>query len=185
MTAPGDITRLLAGFERGDRQATERLANLVYAHLRRLAAAKLQNERTGHSFQPTMLVNDAILKLAGKRFSIKNRAHFFALAARCMRQILVDHARQRNAVKRGGGAEMIVWDENLEYSDEKPNQLLLLDGALTRLAIFDEQKARVVEMKYFGGMTNEEIARTLGVGITKVKEQYSFAIAWLRREFES
>lgn len=185
MTGSGDITSLLAAFERGDAEATEKLANLVYSHLRQVAAAYLRNERPGHSLQPTLLVNDAFLKLMqGKRPSARNRAHFFALAARCMRQILVNHARKTKSAKRGGGPEAIALGRSLEYSTETSGALLGLDDALTGLEALDPRKARIVEMRYFGGMTTQETARALKIGVTTVKKDWRLAIAWLRRELE-
>lgn len=192
MPKPGDITRLLPDFERGDSDATEKLASLVYGQLRKLAAAQLRHERPGHSLQPTLLVNEALLRLmGGKRPSIHNRAHFFTLAARCMRQFLVGHARKRKAVKRGGGAEtltlseQLVSDNGFAYSSEQSRQLLVLDKALKSLEKLDPRQAQIVEMRFFGGMTNKEIAKALGIGLTTVKSEWSLAVAWLRRELEA
>jgi RNA polymerase sigma factor (TIGR02999 family) len=186
MTGTGDITLLLADFERGDSDATEKLAVLVYGHLRKQAAAYLARERPGHSLQPTLLVNEAFLRLMdGRRPSICNRSHFFALAARSMRQILVEHARKKRSAKRGGGSVVIELNEKFDYSDEKSAELLALDDALARLEVFDARQARIVEMRYFGGMTTRETATALGVGVTTIKKEWSLAIAWLRRELES
>ena len=186
MSGPGDITRLLADFERGDSDATEKLAMLVYGHLRAKAATLLRRERPGHSLQPTLLVNDTLLHLmAGKRPSIRNRAHFFALAARSMRQILVDHARRKKSAKRGRDAIVIRIDEKFEYSEEQSGEMLALDDALERLEALDPRQAHIVEMRFFGGMTIKEIAKVLGLGVTTLKEEWNHAKAWLQRELES
>jgi RNA polymerase sigma factor (TIGR02999 family) len=191
MNKPGDITRLLADFARGDSDATEKLATLVYGQLRQLAAAQLRHERPGHSLQPTLLVHEAFLSLMdGKRPSIRNRSYFFALAARCMRRFLVDHARKKKAAKRGGGLETVVLneelvlDEKLAYSSDQSHQLLALDKALRRLEKLDERQARIVEMRFFAGMTTQETAKVVGIGVTTVKKEWDLAKAWLRRELE-
>ena len=182
----GDITRLLAGFKKGNALAEEKLASLVYAYLRRIASTVLRGERSTHSLQPTALVHEAFLHMmAGKRPSIKNRAHFFAIAAHAMRQILVDHARKKKAVKRGAGETAVELDDELNYSDEKSGQLIALDDALNELAAMNPRQASVVELRFFGGMTTQETAAALQIGVTTVNDDWQLAKAWLRRELES
>ncbi len=176
-----DITALLKDWSGGDRAALERLMPVVYAELRRLAASHLRAERTDHTLQPTALVHEAYLRLAGQR-SVEwaNRAHFFGIAARIMRRILVDHARRRRALKRDGAALRLATLE-FESSDRAP-ELIALDAALTSLESLDPQQARVVELRFFGGMTVEETAEATGVSTATVKREWRTARAWLRRE---
>ena len=156
---------------------------LVYHELRRLAAAYLRNQTTGHTLQPTALVHEAYLRLVDRSQSDwKDRAHFFNIAATIMRQILVDHARAKVAVKRGGGNAKVEFKDTLNYSDEKAAELLALDDALRGLAAVDERKARVIELRYFGGLSVEESAETLGVSIATIGRETRYAEAWLRRE---
>jgi len=178
------VTQLLAEWGDGDRAALDRLLPLVFDELRRLAAGYLRRERAGHTLQPTALVNEAYLRLVDQEGAgWQNRAHFFGIAANLMRQILVDYARQRAAEKRGGSqlqrlsltqAERIVKQEELD--------VLALHEALERLAEFDEQQARIVELKFFGGLTIEETAEVIGVSHATVEREWKLARAWLRRE---
>ncbi len=178
-TAP-DITRLLLAWGDGDRQALDELTPLVYQELRRLAESYLRRERGGHTLQPTALVHEAYLKLVDQRgLRWQNRAHFFGIAAQTMRQILVDHARARLAEKRGGGEIRFSLDEAIDASDERADQLVALDDALLALAAFDPQKSRVVELKYFGGLTLEEMAEVLGISRATVIREWRMAKAWL------
>ncbi len=186
MSASGDITRLLLALEKDHANAAAQLAPLVYAELREMAGRVFRRERPGHTLQPTALVHDAFLRLIeGKPFSLKNRAHFFAVAAHAMRQILVSHARATNAKKRGGGERKLALDEALVYSPERSAQLEALDDALDQLEKLNKRYAQIVEMRFFGGMSNEETARSLGVSISTVKNDWDFAKAWLKRELES
>jgi RNA polymerase sigma factor (TIGR02999 family) len=156
----------------------------VYAELRRVAAAYLRRERPGYTLQPTALVNEAYVRLAGQHPRFQNRAHFCAIAANAMRQILVERARARNARKRGGGAARITLDEGLAPAPTPTVDLPALDEALTRLAGLDPQQARIVELRFFGGLSVEETAEALGVSPATVKRHWSVARAWLARELE-
>lgn len=179
------ITLLLRSFSQGDRGALEQLTPLVYDELHRLAAAYMRRERQGHTFSPTALVSEAFLQLAGgEQLTFGDRVQFFALAARQMRHILVDHARRRAAGKRGGRQRPVTFDEAV-IPDERPEELCALDDALGALAAFDERKARAVELHYFGGMTHKEIAAALDVHENTVARDLRLAEAWLLRQLES
>ena len=159
---------------------------LVYHELRKLAASYLKDERRNHTLQPTALIHEAYLRMVDQDLpEWQNRAHFFGVAARLMRQILVDHARTRGASKRGGEQPRVsLEDAPPVFTHENATGLLMLDEALTKLASFDERKSRVVEMRAFGGMTVEDTARALGVSEPTVKRDMRLAQAWLRRELE-
>ena len=178
-----NITHLLKEWSDGDKQALDRLTPLVYEELRKQAARYLQKERPNHSLQATALINEAFLRLIDvKDVQWQNRAHFFAIAANLMRRILVDHARRRDAEKRGGSQMRLTLDEGLAVANETDVDLLAIDEALDRLAVIDEQQARVVELRFFSGLTVEETATALGVSPKTVKRDWSVARAWLRRE---
>jgi RNA polymerase sigma factor (TIGR02999 family) len=178
-----EITQLLARFRLGDREAESRLLPLVYGELRRQARACLARERSDHTLSPTALVHEVFLKLAeGGQPAWQDRAHFFAVASRLMRQILVDHARRRHAAKRGRSGERIPLEEALTFSNEKSAGLLALDDALGRLAQNDERQCRIVEMKFFAGLSMEEIAEVLRVSPRTVKREWTMARAWLHKE---
>jgi len=180
------ITEVLARWSQGDERALDSLTPLVYQDLRRLAAHLLRGERTGHTLQPTALVNEAYLKLSRQaKAQWQNRAHFFAVAARAMRQILVDYARNHNRDKRGGGVALLPLDEALVFAAERSGDLLSLDEALKRLAALDSRKSRVVELRFFGGLNNEEIAEVLQISPNTVMRDWNMAKAWLRRDMES
>ncbi len=158
---------------------------LVYRELRRLAGSYLRNQAPGHTFQPTALVHEAYLRLVdGSASDWQDRAHFFNVAATIMRQILVDHARSKVAAKRGGGRAKVEFQETLNYSDEKAADLVALDDALKGLAAVDERKARTIELRYFGGLSTEETAETLGISVATVGRETRYAEAWLRRELQ-
>ncbi len=181
-TSP-DVTHLLLAWNDGDNEALERLMPLVYAELKRLAERYLWRERSGHTLEPTALVHEAYLKLIDQRHARwQNRAHFFAIAAQAMRRILVDHARARQAGKRGSGEEKFALDEAIEVSDRQADQMVALDDALKTLAELDPQKGRVVELKYFGGLSLEEIAEALGISRATVVREWRMAKAWLYGE---
>jgi RNA polymerase sigma-70 factor, ECF subfamily len=181
-----EITGLLARWSHGDERALDSLTPMVYRDLRGLAAHLLRSERSGHTLQPTALVNEAYVKLAGQaKVQWQNRTHFFAVAARVMRQILVDYARSHQRAKRGGGATPLPLDEALVFAPERSSDLLLLDEAVDRLAEVDPRKAKVVELRFFGGLSNEEIAETLQISSNTVMRDWNMAKAWLRREMES
>lgn len=178
-----NITHLLKEWSDGDERALDRLTPLVYEELRQQAARYLRKEQPGHSLQATALINEAFLRLIDvKDVQWQNRAHFFAIAANLMRRILVDHARRRDAEKRGGSHMRLTLDEALAMAKEPEVDLLAIDEALDRLAAIDEQQARVVELRFFSGLTVEETAAALGVSPKTVKRDWSVARAWLRRE---
>lgn len=181
--SPADVTRLLHRWEEGDESAVEELMPLVYDELRALAARRLRGEREGHTLQATALVNEAYLRLVGSQVPLQGRAHFFALAARMMRRILVDHARARDAAKRGGGAARLSLTEARLFepaSDEgDPVGVLAIHEALEALESHDERKARVVELSVFAGLTQREVAEALSVSPATVERDLRFARAWL------
>ncbi len=182
---PGDITILLAELRAGDRSAESKLMPLVYYELRRLARRFMRAERPGHTLQPTALVHEAYLRLAGQReITWQNRAHFFGVAAQLMRRILVDHARARQAEKRGGHEQRVSLDEALEYTEGKAGDLVALDGALDRLAERDPRQGRVVELRFFAGLTEKEAAEVLGISVRTVKRDWHVARAWLYKEIK-
>jgi RNA polymerase sigma-70 factor (ECF subfamily) len=174
------VTQLLSDWRTGDRSALERLIPLVQPELQRLAHRYMSRERTGHTLQTTALLNDAYLELSDKTHpQWQNRAHFFAVAAQLMRRIMVDHARQRQALKRGGDAMKVTLDDSLISGESRSAELLALDEALEQLAIVDQRKAEVVEMRYFGGLTMEEIADVMKVHVNTVTRDWRAARAWL------
>ena len=178
-----DITGLLGKYESGDREALNELFPLVYDELRRLAASRLRDERSDHTLQPTALVHEAYLRLIEQRTQTwQSRAHFFGLAAEMMRRILVNHAVKRNAEKRFGNQTRLLLDDVADFTDGRDVNLLLLDEALTKLAAFDPHQAKLVEMKFFAGLTNEEAASVLGVSDSTVKREWRVAKAWLHNE---
>lgn len=182
-TSPGDVTRLLAAWSAGDPEAMEALAPLVYDELRKIAGAYMRRERSDHTLQPTAVVNEAFLRLAGQReVSFRSRAHFFGIAAQAMRRILVDHARARHAQKRGGPATLLPLDESVAAAGSRGIDLLALDEALSRLAALDGPQARVVELRFFAGLTVEETAAAMDLSPATVKRDWTSARAWLFRE---
>jgi len=177
-----DVTRLLAQWSQGNQAALDQLTPLVYQELRLRARNYLRRERPDHTLQPTALIHEAYLRMMGENLpEWQNRAHFFAIASRAMRQILVDHARRRDAGKRGSGVVDLSLDEALVPAQSESNDVLALDEALTKLAAFDERKCRIVEMRYFGGCTVEETAEALGIAAITVMRETRVAEAWLRR----
>ncbi len=179
------VTQLLAELRAGRPDVAEQVLPLVYDELRAIAARHMRRERPGHTLQATALVHDAFLKLVDQtRVEWQDRAHFFAIASQAMRRILVDHARARAAAKRGAGAAAVSMDETVllgEQSALSPEELLSLDAALDELASLDPGHARIVELRYFGGMTIEETAAALGMSPATLKREWSLARAWLRR----
>jgi RNA polymerase sigma factor (TIGR02999 family) len=186
MQPPEGITELLIDWGQGDQLALEKLMPLVYDELRRLANNYLRREPTGHTLQPTALVNEAYLKLVGqRRVNWQNRAHFFAISAKLMRRILVDHARQRQAAKRGGSDQQRLSITSAETIIKQPEiDLLALNEALDELAQMDPQQGRIVELKFFGGLSIEETAEVLGISHATVERDWKMARAWLRRQLE-
>ena len=178
------MTLLLQAWRAGDRGALDQLVPMVYDELHRLAGMFIRGERPGHTFRATDLVSEAYLRILGEQPEAwTDRVHFFAIAARAMRQALVDHARRRTAIKRGGGQRPATLDEALIGTD-RPEELLQLDDALEALAHSDERKARVVELHYFGGLTQAEIAVALDIHANTVARDLRFAEAWLRRRMQ-
>lgn len=178
-----EVTKILQEWSKGDHQAAERLFQLVYDELKRQARKHLSRERADHTLQPTALVHEAYLKLVDQTvLKAENRAHFYGIAARVMRRILVDHARQHNAEKRGGAAQKLSLDDVDISLKQNSSDLIALDEALTNLAKFDERKSRVVELLYFGGMENEEAAQVLGVSEKTIRRDWQMAKMWLSRE---
>ena len=176
------MTQLLSAWSRGDEDALNRLVPLVYDELRKLARAYLSRERPDHTLQPTALVNEAYLRLVDQTVPVlKNRSHFFGIAARLMRRILVEHARSRGAAKRGAGGAKISLDEIATLAGRDDSAIIEMDEALNQLEASDPRKARMIELRYFGGMTVEEIAETEGVSVATVGRGLRFAEAWLRR----
>lgn len=181
MSNPGEVTQLLQHLQAGDETAMEKLAPLVYSELRRIAAGFLRRERSDHTLQPTALVHEAYLKLAAESgLSLESKSHFLGIAARAMRQILVDHSRRHKAQKRGGGMK-IELDENTPASAGDLPEILSLDTALNQLAELDPRKSEVIELKYFGGMTTEEISAHLGISTATVTRDLRMAQSWIRR----
>ena len=183
---PSDITMLLAEVRRGNDEALGALVAALHKELRRIAARHLRRERSDHTLQPTALVNEAYMRLVDQRDkNWQNRAHFFAIAARAMRRILVDHARARLLSKRGGGAAKVPLDDvagMIALPNRRVAELVALDDALHDLARFDARKSRVVELRFFGGLSVEETAEALGVSAMTVMRDWVTARAWLHRE---
>jgi RNA polymerase sigma factor (TIGR02999 family) len=180
------VTELLQEWSRGDRAALDQLLPLIHDDLRRLARQRLYVMAPGSSMQATALVNEAYLRLVGAgRVEFRDRAHFFAVSANLMRQIVIDQARARSREKRGGDWRRITLHDSDVPAPDSDDSLLALDEAMNRLATVDERKARVVELRFFAGMTNGEIAEVAGVSIDTVKRDWSFARLWLARELKS
>jgi RNA polymerase sigma factor (TIGR02999 family) len=186
VSGSGDVTALLLAWGRGDREALDRLLPLVHDELRRVARKRMAGERAGragHSLQPTALVNEAYLRLVDlDRIPWQNRTHFFAMAARIMRRVLVDLARAKRNQKRGGGAQRVTFIESQVAAKEPTFEVTALDDALEALAKVDERKSRVVELRYFAGLTVEETAEVLGVSRLTVIRDWQFSRDWLKRE---
>ena len=179
-----DVTRILEQIESGDGQAADELLPLVYDELRALAEARLAQERSGHTLQPTALVHEAWMRLSGDEADEPkwdSRGHFFGAAARAMRRILVDHARQKLSLKRGGGAARADIDVDQLASPAQNDDLLALDEALEQLAAVDSEKAELVQLRYFGGLTNEQAAACLGVSVSTAERHWAYARAWLHQ----
>jgi RNA polymerase sigma factor (TIGR02999 family) len=177
---PGDVTNLLLDWRKGDRSALDRLTPIIYEDLLRLARSRLKAEPRDCTLQPTILVHESYLRLADEtRLECDSRAHFYAVAANVMRRVLIDYARKRNAQKRGG--VRITLRTDMDFAEERPDSLLM-DEALQKLAEFDERKSRAIELKFFGGMTTEEIGTALGISVATVGRELRVGQAWLRRE---
>ena len=184
--SPHRVTQLLAEWSHGDDAALTELTPLVYEELRRLAHHYMEGQRPGHTLQTTALVNEAYLRLADQTNPTwQSRAHFFAVAARAMRQIVVDYARRNRAQKRGGGGARIELDESAILSPEQSKEIVDLHEALERLGTLDSRKARVVELKYFGGLNHGEIAEVMKISTVTVRRDWVFAKAWLYDELHN
>lgn len=185
MTNQKHVTELLISLGDGDRQALDELVPLVYNELRRIARSKLRFERSGHTLNTTALVNEAYLKLVQvDRLRYQSRAHFLAIAARAMRNILVSHARRRKRIKRGGGAPHVPLSEAVDFPAREADRILGLDAALHALAALNLRHARFVECRFFGGMTIEETATALGISTATAKRDWTVLRGWLQRELE-
>lgn len=182
----GEVTHLLLGVRAGDREAEDKLVEVVYGELHRMAARYIRQERPGHTLQATALVNEAYVRLIDQRGKDwQNRAHFFGVAAHVMRRVLIDHARSHQTLKRGGEIRKVSLEDALPFSPERSEQLMALDDALSRLAAIDPRQARVVELRFFGGLSETEAAEVLGVSIRTVKRDWSVAKAWLYGEMST
>jgi RNA polymerase sigma factor (TIGR02999 family) len=178
-----EITQWLTDWSKGDRSALEKLTPLVYRELHRVAQAYMRGERVGHALQTTALVNEAYLRLIeADRQGWQNRVHFYAVAAKLMRHILVDFARSRDRIKRGGELQQVSLDEALTITADHTSELLNLDEALTTLSKLDERQGQIVELRFFGGLTEEEIAEALKVSLRTVQSDWRLARSWLLRE---
>jgi RNA polymerase sigma-70 factor (ECF subfamily) len=179
---PGEVTRLLKAMHDGDPGAAEDLLPLVYAELHRIASAYMRRERDGHTLQATALINEAYLRLVGEDIEWTSRPHFVGLAAHVMRRVLVDYARQHNAEQRGGGLKRVEMEDNLAISHERLDEVLFIDEAMAKLAAINPRQARVVELRYFGGLSVEQIAQILNVAPRSVKRDWALARIFLFRE---
>ena len=185
MQPPDGITQLLIRWNGGDQTALDQLMPLVYSELRRLANNYLRREKQGHTLQPTALVNEAYLRLVDQRNAKwQNRAQFYGIAAQLMRRILVDHARMKHAEKRGGSQQERLSIASIEVSSKPNLDLLALHEAMEELALMDPQQSRIVELKFFGGLSIEEVAEVLGISHATVERDWKVARAWLRRKLE-
>lgn len=178
-SAPGEVTRLLKAMHAGDSSATEHLLPLVYSELHRLAGSYMRRERPGHTLQATALINEAYLRLVGCEIDWSSRTHFIGVAAQVMRNVLVDFARSHSALRRAGGLRRIEMQEDLAITFDRLEELMWLDEGLTRLAEANPRQARVVELRYFGGLSVDEIARIVDVSPRSVKRDWSLARIWL------
>lgn len=184
--AATQVTQLLAEWRAGDRGAFDSLSALVYQELKRIAANHLRNQLPGHTLQPTALVHEAYVKLQGwEGADLKDRGHFLAIAGKLMRQVLAEHARTKNAAKRGGGWRRLEMEDSIVVSTDGSPEMIALDDALSSLATTDPRKCKIVEMRFFGGLTESEIAELLEVSVTTVGREMRLALAWLYREMSS
>jgi RNA polymerase sigma-70 factor (ECF subfamily) len=183
MEPASQVTQLLRELRQGDSQAIDALIPIVYGELRRLASHYLRDERAALTLQPTALVNEAYVRLVSQDMpDWEGRSHFFGVAAHLMRQILVDHARRHRSQKRGSGVAAVALEDAIVFAPAKSDDVIALDDALTRLAAQDERKARVIELRFFGGLTADETARALNISVATVGREQRLAEAWLHRE---
>ena len=180
---PQEITQLLLSWSKGDKAALDQLVPLVYPELRRLAQRYMRRENSAHTLQTSALINEAYLRIVDQQeVEWQDRAHFFAVAAQVMRHILIDHARRHRYAKRGAGARHVPLDETAIISQERATEFLALDDALTRLATIDARKSQIVELRFFGGLTVEEIAEVMKLSPITIKREWRSAKAWLHSE---
>lgn len=185
MTAQSDVTRLLIEYRNGNKLALDELFPVVYGELRKLAASKLNAERDDHTLQATALVHEAYMRLINQHsVDWHNRAHFFGIAAEMMRRILVNHALDRKRLKRGGGETRIALDEAVTFAEEREIDLVQLDEALNELTKFAPRQSKIIELKFFGGLTNEESAEALGISPETVKRDWRVAKLWLQNRLQ-
>jgi RNA polymerase sigma factor (TIGR02999 family) len=184
VSAPIDLTRLLHAWNGGDEAARDAVVPLIYTELRNIAAAFMKREQPGHTFSPTDLANESYLRLIRQNGGWKNRDQFFALAAQMMRRILVDHARAKKAAKRGGALRVTLVEAMVAAPSEAVD-LVVLDDALEALALRDERQARLVELRFFGGLSHDEAAEALGISVATAKRDWAMAKAWLYRHISS
>jgi len=185
-SASQELTQLLVAWSDGDQAALEKLLPLVNAELRRLASRYMRRETPGHTLQTSALVNEAYLRLIDQQHvRWQNRAHFFGIAAQLMRRILIDHARRYQYAKRGGGAVQVSLDEAAAVTEARAAELLAVDEALEKLTAMDARKGRIVELRFFGGLTEEETAEVMGVSVPTVQREWRAAKAWLHRMLTS
>ncbi len=183
---PEDVTELLARLSSGQNEVSARVIALVYAQLRQLAGRCMRGERPSHTLQATALVNEAYLKLIGQRdVHWQSRSHFFAIAAQVMRRILLDYAREHRAFKRGGDKFRVTLDDGLLIQEDRLESILILDESLGRLAAIDPEQSRLVELRFFAGLTVEETAEVMGISTATVKREWSHAKAWLHRNMKA
>src|SRR5215207_10118263 len=179
-----NVTQILLEWRSGNQEALNRLMPMVYDELRRLAGRYMRSERSEHTLQATALVNEAYIRLVDMEVLWQDRAHFFAVAARLMRRLLVDHARAHHRAKREGGEPKVSLDDAVEVSSKPSLDLVALDEALTRFATFDPRKAEIIELHFFGGLSNEEVGEALGISRATVQRDLRLAKAWLSRELQ-
>jgi RNA polymerase sigma-70 factor, ECF subfamily len=182
MAQTHQITELLEAWSKGDLQALDKLLPLVDHELRKLAHAYMSREKPWHTLQTTALVNEALIRLIGREITWTSRKQFYALVAKRMRQVLTDHARAQLAARRGGRPELVAIDDVVGLSDEKSREMLMLDEALTKLGEIDERKAKIVEYRYFGGFTLEEVAEILEIAPATIERQWRLARSWLKQQ---
>jgi RNA polymerase sigma-70 factor, ECF subfamily len=183
-SSDGDVTLLLRAMKAGDKAAAEKLLPLVYSELHRVARLYMMRERNDHTLQPTALINEAYMRLANNAVDWQSRQHFIAVAANMMRRVLVDHARAHNAGIRGGGAQRVEFEEEHIVSPERSSELIALDGALDKLEKLNPRQAKVVELRYFAGLSVEQIGSILDVSPRSVKRDWALARIWLFKEIQ-
>ena len=180
-----DVTLLLQRYSQGDQDALDELIPQIYNELRRLASSYLQGERIDHTLQTTALVHEAYIRLVSQRLAQwNNRNHFFAVAAQMMRRILVDHARKHSSIKRGRSFSKVPLEDAVTFFHENPHQVIAVDELLTRLAHFDPRATRIVELRFFAGLSVDETAEVMGISVAKVRREWTVTKAWLARELE-